>query len=71
MPLCPPVGAVISTWRLYSETVLHFSHVVSVFCKMPVFVLFTNVAKADIPANFLQEMSAVIANTTGKPEGVS
>jgi phenylpyruvate tautomerase len=36
---------------------------------MPAFVINTNVAKANIPATFLSEVSALAAKLAGKPEG--
>ena len=37
---------------------------------MPVFVVATNVARADIPEGFMQRLSEVMAKQTGKPEKV-
>ena len=38
---------------------------------MPGFVLDTNVCKSKIPENFHKELTAVVAESVGKPEQVS
>lgn len=38
---------------------------------MPSFVVNTNVPRANIPHDFLLDLSKVVAKSTGKPESVS